>query len=353
MARDPLSPTSVSNAVAALLPQETDSGIYTAYEASAITAHACMSQLDFRLRGLDEDHNFENQDGNNKLPTEWRAHSSSNTFSFRYSHPQSAMQYMLKVSRLGKKALIHGVGLGHDRTASSEIVVDDYITEKPSFTQAQAKETPSDFRTKVFFSSSRLQAFIELFKSHIIQKLMPGLHKEGYQESSIPTESISQQGQSLPQVPRDPQPRNPHPEPAPARPYPFDDPLAVAPRRPQPVPDFAPPDFEDEHQLQAPGRFNPPYPNYPGRHPLSIGEDDLHPPGMGPNDPLRIGPGGFARPGGLGGGMHPSFGGLSGTGAEGEAPPGARWDPVGPGRGSGRGRGPGNPFGGFGGGDFI
>lgn len=104
------------------------------------------------------------------------------------------------------------------------------------------------------------------------------------------------------------------------------------------------------------------------------GERDLYPAGLGPNDPLRVGgvgPGPGIRGGG---GMHPTFddpmfGGRGGGGGEGGydpmAPPGARYDPVGPGMPRGGGRfGPGgggggfggpppNPFGGFGGGDFI
>lgn len=103
----------------------------------------------------------------------------------------------------------------------------------------------------------------------------------------------------------------------------------------------------------------------PGGSPFNIGHDDLNPPGLGPNDPLRgsfIG-GGLPRPGG-GSGMHPTFddplfGGQGGDGQGGydpQAPPGARWDPTGP-VGNPRFPGPGNgrgnqPFGGggFGGG---
>lgn len=108
-----------------------------------------------------------------------------------------------------------------------------------------------------------------------------------------------------------------------------------------------------------------------------IGEQDLYPPGLGPHDPLRMGPGGIRG----GGGMHPTFddplfGGRGGNGGyDPRAPPGARYDPVGPdddppmgamggrfpGRGPGGGGGgggggfggPPNPFSGFGHGDFI
>jgi len=105
-------------------------------------------------------------------------------------------------------------------------------------------------------------------------------------------------------------------------------------------------------------------PGFPGAGaPFNIGHDDLNPPGLGPYDHLRgsfVG-GGLPRPGG-GGGMHPTFddplfGGQGGQGGQfnPQAPPGARYDPLGPGDGPQRGGGgrPPNPFGGFGGNDFI
>ncbi|KAL2164949.1 hypothetical protein VTH06DRAFT_245, partial [Thermothelomyces fergusii] len=138
----------------------------------------------------------------------------------------------------------------------------------------------------------------------------------------------------------------------------------------------------DEYEInRPPGRPGAPAPagGFFGR----VGHDDLYPAGLGPHDPITgsftgggIGPGGLRRPGGMGG-MHPTFddplfrgpgGGAAGGGGDddtfgGQVPPGARWDPVGPGGqprfggGGGGGRGPrGGGFGGFGGfgaGDII
>ena len=125
------------------------------------------------------------------------------------------------------------------------------------------------------------------------------------------------------------------------------------------------PGFEDEFETQRPmpGRF-------PGSGYGNIGDRDLYPQGLGPNDPMRggIGPGpSFGGMGGIGGGgMHPTFDdpmfagqGQGGRGYDPHAPPGARYDPVGPGnrgghpRGAGMGGRPPNPFGGFGDGDFM
>jgi hypothetical protein len=84
----------------------------------------------------------------------------------------------------------------------------------------------------------------------------------------------------------------------------------------------------------------------------------LYPPGLGPHDPIGGGLGPFPRGGG--GGMHPTFddplfGGGQGEFYDPRAPPGARYDPVGPGDGPPNLRGPrfpGGPGGGFGG-DII
>lgn len=107
-----------------------------------------------------------------------------------------------------------------------------------------------------------------------------------------------------------------------------------------------------------------------GRSPFNIGHDDLHPPGLGPHDPLRSSGLPFGGGGGGGGGfggMHPTFddplfagqGGRTGPGRgsggefDPQVPPGARYDPLGPGGGPrfpgpGSGQG-GHPFGGGGG----
>jgi hypothetical protein len=212
---------------------------------------------------------------------------------------------------------------------------------------------------------------------------MPNLHKEGYEEAANASSSAAEAARDAREDAH--ARRNPDPDrrdplrdnflPQPARPYPFDDPLAAPPRRP--AGDFPPPDFEDEYEVNRPPR------GFGGLRgsPLNIGHDDLNPPGLGPNDPLRgsfVG-GGLPRPGGMGGGMYPTFddplfGGRGGQGGgaygpggyDPQAPPGARYDPIGPGgapQRGGNGRFPGgpgglggrppNPFGGFGDSDFV
>lgn len=262
------------------------------------------------------------------------------------------MQYLLKISRLGNNAVVFALALGDDRTTSFDIPVKDYVSAAALPLSSSADLTTS--LREVFISGSRLTDLISLFKINVIQKLAPGLYKEGQDTSAQPGQP--ERATQPERAPRhDPLRDDPYP---PARPYPFDDPLEVHPRRPGPAGDFPPPGFEDEFEIQRPPRGFP----GAGRHPLNIGERDLYPAGLGPHDPIYGGVG----PGlGGGGGMHPTFddplfGGPQGGGHDPSAPPGARYDPVGPGhgppfgRGLGRGRGgpggPGSGFGGFGGG---
>lgn len=197
-------------------------------------------------------------------------------------------------------------------------------------------------------------------KVKIVQKLIPKLQSEGYIEEAEAEENARTERRA--QEARDPG----RPFAGPPQPYAPLNPLGPLPEmarpRPAPVGDFPPPGFEDEHQMQ--GYTGPRQPWFGSNSPYNIGHDDLNPPGLGPHDPLRgsfVGGGGLPRPGGSG--MHPTFddplftGQGSGNprapdeGYNPQAPPGARWDPLGPG-GNPRfpGPGQGGPFGPGGGG---
>ncbi|TAQ91659.1 hypothetical protein B7494_g110 [Chlorociboria aeruginascens] len=377
MANDPLTTESILKHMAEALPthnrDDTDSDISSSYEAIALFSHACMTAVGFRLIGFGEGQKTEEECKRlaPRISSKWNA--SFGSHSFLYAHTQSSMQYVVKIDRLGGTAEIRGIGLGDEKISRLEITAKDYISSAAlplRITMNDGIEDRSNLENKlkdVFISPSRIQDLASLFKVTIIQKLMPALHKEGYEETSNAgrAEASRVHDEREEQYSR----RNPQPNPSrdpglpqPARPYPFDDPLAAAPRRPIPAGDFPPPGFDDEYELNRPLRGMAP-PFFPGAHsPFNIGHNDLNPPGLGPHDPLRGsfvggGHGGFG-----GGGMHPTFddplfGGRGGNqgGFDPQAPPGSRYDPVGPGDGPPRGAGsrPPNPFGGFGDNDFI
>lgn len=349
--------------VASLPPEVT---LKNAYEIVALAAHASMLAVGFRLVGLGEDDKVEAQSDPAqppRLPAHWNA--SKGSYAFRYKHDQSSMEFLLKVNSMGNKAHIMGMGMGDDQTHSFDVKVHDYVSEgnlpvAPS-TEGRSRDEAAQKLVEAFISSGRLSDFGSLMRVALIQKLVPGIHKAGYEETRAAESSSGARtrepapGREGDRPIHDPlrEERDP-----PARPYPFQDPLAQ-PRRPLPEPI---PGFEDEFETQRGPRGVP-----PGGFPR-IGERDLYPQGLGPHDPLRGGVGPGLGPMG-GGGMHPTFDdplfagqGQRGRGYDPRAPPGSRFDDPGPGfgggmpghpRGAGMGGRPPNPFGGFGSDDFI
>ncbi|KAF2203194.1 hypothetical protein GQ43DRAFT_470205 [Delitschia confertaspora ATCC 74209] len=393
--------------MAASLPKTGGPQLKSPYDAVALAVHAGMSAVGFRLIGLGEDHRIESEAAAHSpqpLPAEWNA---SSSYAFRYAHSQSSVEYIVKISRLGGKAVVFGIALGNDKTVNFDITVKDFISESlvpATLPGADARSQDAVKTLKdIFISPTRLNDLAKLLETSIIQKLAPGIHKEDYQEEKEPTTTTSTDNSDntrhpppnrdeFPDAARYPpsRPELPQTEPEPARPYPFDDPLARRPSNSRPLPEPIP-GFEDEYEINRPARRSDPI--HPSGNTPNIGHNDLYPQGLGPHDPFRphlgggLGgpPGGF-NPYGQGGGMHPTFddpmfGGQAQDYGEYNpmAPPGSRYDPVGPGdgvprdpaRGSGYpggrgyggpnsgglgglgGGGPPNPFGGFGGGDFI
>lgn len=348
------------------LPPDEKPQLRNAFDAAALLAHACMLIVGFRLEGLGEDHQVEvKSEGTDvhSLPREWNATSSYN-YSFRYAHNQSSLKYLIKISRLGGKVVVNGIGLGDDKVHTMDFPIKDFFSESAfPYTASPSKSQNENARViqNLFISAGRITDLGSLLKIQIIQKLAPGLRKEGYEESTIEEHDSCRGSRDRETTPTPPDPlRDPRlPGRSPSRPldYPPD-------YRPYPSGDLLPPGFDDEYDI------NRPWPTStigggPERRPLNIGERDLYPPGLGPNDPFRpFSGGGFSPGAGVtgGGGMHPSFddplfaGGNRGGGPRGydpRAPPGARYDPIGPGGGAPWGSErppPGAPRGGFGGG---
>ncbi|KAF7729868.1 hypothetical protein EC973_003602 [Apophysomyces ossiformis] len=294
-----LDPSLILHSITQIVPNT----LQSPYDALAAATHAVMLSVGFRYAGLGDDARQVEGDGTTRvLPEAWNAQG-PHSYSCRYSHPQSSLTFVIKSLKLGERWIVHGLAIEDNKTASLDISAPDY-TSASFFPYEQSAEKPL---VHGFISTERFNDFILLFKINILQKLIPGLYKPGYQEepSGVRTTSTSNepsQGTS-PEVPR-------RPEAPSTRPPIFDEP-------------FAP---EDPFSR----RYNP----------LSVGWTDL--------DPLS---GQSHMPGGDGmyvGPEHPMFG-------EGDTdpssiyggpepiprqsvPPGARFDPIGPfGRIPGRG----------------
>ncbi|KAG8669024.1 hypothetical protein FPOAC2_08336 [Fusarium poae] len=370
-----LSVPAILSGMAEALPthphNDESSDLASSYEVIALLIHSYLSALGFKLQGFDEDKKLaECESLAPRLPSQWN--SGFKSYSFVYSHKQSAMTFSIRVDRMGKKVEVRGLAVGDDNIRRFERSISEVVDSKKlpiRITIKDNQEDRSDLVEKlraVFTSEKAIADVLHDLKINIVQKLIPKLQSEGYVETAeaednARSERRAQEAQNPNRPFRgDPAP-NPNMPPPPVIPLP-----EMARPQPYPMGDFPPPGFEDEHEVNRP---RPPRggPQMPGGHPYGIGHDDLYPP-----NPLNPFSGGGlpARPGGHSG-MHPTFDdplftgqGGNGHGDDGyggydpQAPPGARWDPTGPG-GNPRFPGPGsgrsnNPFGrGFGGGDII
>lgn len=411
MAEAPLSTAAILKAMADALPThkqgDDSSDLASSYEAIALLVHAYLASLDFRLCGFDEDKpirklpqfhvicNFGTRPTNHthaaecaslapRLPAEWN--NGFGSLSFVYKHKQSSMTFVVRIDRMGSKVEIRGLAVGAENIHRFEYTVREIVEAKNLPVRitldAGGNEDRSDLPDKLkrlFVSDQAIDKILHDTRVQIVQKLIPKLQKEGYVETEE-AEANARDERRAQEARGDPSaPHRPAANPQPNMPYPLPGLLPDNAHRRPPPGDFPPPGFEDEHEIHSPpramGGLRMP--------PSNIGHDDLHPPGLGPHDPLRgsfVG-GGLPRPGGFSG-MHPTFddplftgeGGWGGpgpapSGYDPQAPPGSRWDPVDPsgspwdprssgGRRGGRGGfgGPGGGFGGFGGfgsGDII
>ncbi|TFK29359.1 hypothetical protein FA15DRAFT_632367 [Coprinopsis marcescibilis] len=265
----------------------------------AALTHTAFSVLAFRLTAVND---VAVPSSDNVLPSEWNKNGPGH-YSFKYRHDQSSLEFAITVSKLGNRTVINAIALESDKIASLDVPTDDFTS--PSFYPFTLGSDASKSLVHGFISSNRVTDFVAQLKLKIIQRLIPGLQKDGYSEGSETTSSTP----SAPSSSQNPPPARPRPVPAPD------------------APDFIP--------YQPGGTF-------PSGNPLEIGRSDLDPFPRNPFAPPSLFP-----PGG-GDGMfvgpnHPMFGArdrydnsLRGPwGGDGYlpplgAPPGARFDPVGP-----------------------
>lgn len=200
-----------------------------------------------------------------------------------------------------------------DKTASLDISTNDFTSL--SFFPHEIGAVGAEPLVHGFVSSAKIMDLMSQFKSKIVERIMPGLHKDGYAEQSEP------------------------------------------PSTDERLPEEQPPRYSPRHV--NPPAENPPYTqDRPGPYPYNrntlfeVGRRDLDPIPLNPFSPPSLFPPGSGRGDGmLVGPDHPMFSGLRPRGPPGAwggdgflppmgAPPRARFDPVGPGPFPGGGGGP-------------
>ncbi|KIY46599.1 hypothetical protein FISHEDRAFT_75421 [Fistulina hepatica ATCC 64428] len=294
-----LDPSALMQALPSLLPPASKV-LASQQDGIAALIHTALAAVSFRLIAVDES-SSPRSTLVNVLPIEWNAHGPSN-HTFRYKHDQSSLEFVVKVAKLSSRTLINAIAIESDKAAALDICTNDFTS--PSFFPQDVSAIDAPSLINGFISSNRVIDFMDQFKSQIIQKLIPGLHKEGYSET-VTDEAAPFAGTS----------RQP---PAPARPQPVVPPDA-------PVYDPLRVPFRPRNPFEIGRRDLDPIPRNPFAPPPLFSDDDD---GMfvGPNHPIFSGrgpvrndPSGVTGPWG-GDGFLPPMG----------APPGARFDPIGP-----------------------
>lgn len=383
----PLSASELQSVLSALLSSSTDQGssssssdsststasvaVPNAATAVYLLSHAIHTSLGFRqVKPVPSGELNSSNDAKvrNSLAgtdrREWLARNADEeSFATSYRHEQSSFLFEVRIARLGARIVVNAVAVEvrwnrttrmtddassqvvpfayaiiappmhqDNKTATLDIVGKDYLSTS-AFPATLDISSPS--LEGSFNSPARFTDFIADYRTQIIQRLIPGLAKPGYEETASSTSTAAGNANNAPAAGN-----------------------AGRPYRPAGVP-FADP---DDYDAREQGRIGA-YPRFPmagpGQNPLEVGRSDLDPLGgavgrlpgaggdgmlVGPghplfnreregNDPLRIpGTGGQGARGPWGGdGFLPPLG----------APPGARFDPVGPFGGPGQPMGPG------------
>ncbi|KAG7449373.1 uncharacterized protein BT62DRAFT_992393 [Guyanagaster necrorhizus] len=301
MSKDILDPAALLSLFPTLLPPSTRV-LASPQDGIAALLHTVLSALSFRLVGVD-DSATSSPYSNNVLPVEWNKHSPGN-FTFRYKHDQSSLEFLIKLSKLGVRMVINAIALESDKAASLDIAINDFTSASFFPHDVDASDAPP--LVHGFISSNRVTDLVSQLKLKVIQALVPGLRKEGYTEVTV-SETASSARNEAPRAAQPPQ-----------------------------IPRYNP---DEEFPRRYPSSQLPP------RNPLEIGRRDLDPFPVNPFSPPSLFSGGdddgmFVGP------NHPilGVGGRSERGQRGPwggdgflppmgAPPGARFDPVGPGIG--------------------
>ncbi|KAH7879641.1 PI31 proteasome regulator N-terminal-domain-containing protein [Lentinula edodes] len=331
-----LDASALTSLIPTLLPPNQKS-LQSPQDALAVLSHAILSSLAFRLIAVDDSNN-NNEINSNSLPENWNSHGPGG-YTFRYKHEQSSLEFVVKLTKLGKRTVVNAIAVESDKTSTLDISTDDF-TSPSSFPYILNTDTNSSSSSSplvhCYISSSRITDFVSQFKLKIIQKLVPGLRKDGY------TEEVDLDDKSSTSTTNNTHSLNP-----------------VRPGPSRTIPRYNP--DEEEFPMRFPPTRNPSSHIAPN-NPLEIGRRDLDPipggsfqppplfPQSGSGDGMFVGPdhpifgGRIGQGQGSGGGFGPGIGGggIGGIGGRGPrwggdgflppmgAPPGARFDPVGP-----------------------
>jgi proteasome inhibitor subunit 1 (PI31) len=295
MTTDVLDPAAVLHALPSQLPAS-QKLLKSPQDGIVALLHTMLTILSFRLIGI-EPEAPPSSSILSCLPLEWNKNGPGH-YALRYRHEQSSLEFSFSIVKLRTRTIINAIAVDSDKAASVDIPTDDFMSL--SFFPCDLSASDAPPLVHGFISSNRIADLIFNIKCKIIQKLIPGLSKDGYTEIDDSTSATTSTDRH---------------EPAPVRPR----------------PDHTPP--ASGHRI--------PHGHLPS-NPLEIGRRDLDPFPASPFAPPNLFPG-TGGDGMFVGPDHPIFGARGGRGDQQRgpwggdgflppmgAPPGARFDPVGP-----------------------
>lgn len=108
MSRNIFDPSALISSLPNILPPQKKS-LQSPQDALAALLHTAMSALAFRLIGVDDSTSSQTFP-NNTLPEDWNNHGPG-SYTFRYKHEQSSLEFHLKVSKLGSRTVVNAIAL--------------------------------------------------------------------------------------------------------------------------------------------------------------------------------------------------------------------------------------------------
>jgi hypothetical protein len=142
-----LSVPAILSGMAEALPthphNDESSDLASSYEVIALLIHSYLSALGFKLQGFDEDKKLaECESLAPRLPSQWN--SGFKSYSFVYSHKQSAMTFSIRVDRMGKKVEVRGLAVGDDNIRRFERSISEVVDSKKLPIRITIKDNQED-----------------------------------------------------------------------------------------------------------------------------------------------------------------------------------------------------------------
>lgn len=108
MSNNVLDPSAIVSLLPTLLPS-TSKTLTSSHDGLAALLHTAMSAVAFRLVGVHETVVISPSAGN-ALPVEWNSHGPE-SYSFKYRHDQSSLEFVMKISKLGGRTLVNAIAV--------------------------------------------------------------------------------------------------------------------------------------------------------------------------------------------------------------------------------------------------